>query len=93
MNKQEVSAMRNMLAEFGWEHTLNQVVEEHGHDLEEIKKGFEKIQPHIEELQNKFEFGVIDLAEFASELSSRFGREVTEFECVHFMFMNNIFQY
>lgn len=93
MNAEEIKAMRNVLAGFGFEHTPDEIATTNYIDkIEQIKMMFKRVQPHIEELKNKLDFGVIDM-EFASELSHRFGRECTEDQCKHFLLLNSVFQY
>jgi hypothetical protein len=90
LDKQEISKIRNVFAQYGWEYTPNQV--EQIKELESLKQEFLKIKPVVQELKEKMDRKEIDFKEFVIELGNRFDSNCSEDQAKHLILLNSFFK-
>jgi hypothetical protein len=91
MNEKEIKDIRNIFANFGFEHTPNQIKEDFGKELNSLKEQFEKIKPIIDEIM-KSNSDIENIEEFAEKLGQKFGKKCTLDQCKHLLLMNSFFK-
>jgi Ca2+-binding EF-hand superfamily protein len=90
LNKQEISNIRNVFAQLGWEYTPDQV--EQIKELKSLKEEFLKVKPVVQELKERMDNKEIDFEEFVISLGKRFNGNCSEDQAKHLLLLNCFFE-